>query len=101
LGLCLSARRVGGPISNRTRVRHHAADARKYAAIAELEPRRNTGEHPNWACDDWDAAAAEVAAALNVGHGRASCEMDVAVMLRDRFPKVGALFLAGALDAPA
>jgi hypothetical protein len=25
--------------------------------------------------------------------------MDVAVMLRDRFPKVGALFLAGALDA--
>jgi hypothetical protein len=45
-----------------------AADARKYAAIAELERRRNTGEH-DLACDDWDAAAGEVAAALNIGHG--------------------------------
>jgi hypothetical protein len=63
-----------------------AADARKYAAIAELERRRCTDEHPNWACDDWDAAAAEVAAALNTGHGRASGEVDMAIMLRDRFP---------------
>jgi hypothetical protein len=76
-----------------------AADARKYAAIAELERRRCTDEHPNWACDDWDAAAAEVAAALNTGHGRASGEMDMATMLRDRFPLVGALFLAGELSA--
>jgi hypothetical protein len=76
-----------------------AADARKYAAIAELERRRNTAEHPDWACDDWDAAAAEVAAALNVGHGRASGEMDMAVMLRDRFPKVGAMFLSGTINS--
>jgi Domain of unknown function (DUF222) len=75
------------------------SDARRYAAIAELERRRNTGEHAHWACDDWDAAAAEVAAALNIGHGRASGEMDMAVMLRDRFPKVGALFFAGEISA--
>ncbi len=76
-----------------------AADARKYAAIAELERRRCTDEHPNWACDDWDAAAAEVAAALNIGLGRASSELDLAIMLRDRFPRVGALFLAGEITA--
>ena len=75
-----------------------AADARKYAAIAELERRRNTGEHKYWACDDLDAAAAEVAAALNIGHGRATGELDLAVVLRDRLPKVAALFLSGDLN---
>jgi hypothetical protein len=76
-----------------------ASDAMKYAAIAELERRRCTDEHPDWACDDWDAAAAEIAAALNTGHGRASSELDMAVMLRDRFPRVNALFLKGELSA--
>ncbi|MDT5196055.1 MAG: hypothetical protein QOH20_2809, partial [Mycobacterium sp.] len=75
-----------------------ASDARKYAAIAELERRRNTGEHEKWACDDRDAAAAEIAAALNIGHGRASGEMDLAVTLRDRLPKVAALFAAGEVN---
>jgi hypothetical protein len=74
------------------------SDARRYGAVAELERRRNTGEHAHWACDDWDAAAAEVAAALNIGHGRASSEMDLVVTLRDRLPKVAALFLSGALN---
>ncbi len=74
------------------------SDARKYGAIAELERRRNTGEHAKWACDDWDSAAAEVAAALNIGHARAGGEMELAVTLRDRLPKVGALFLSGALN---
>lgn len=76
-----------------------AADARKYAALAELQRRRVTGEHAHWAADDWDAAAAEVAAALNVSHGRATGELDLAVTLRDRLPTVAALFLAGQLSA--
>jgi Domain of unknown function (DUF222) len=75
------------------------SDARKYGAIAELERRRNTGERALWACDEWDAAAAEVAAALNIGHGRACGEMDLAVTLRDRLPRVAALFLSGELNA--
>jgi hypothetical protein len=75
-----------------------ADDALNYAGIAELERRRNTGEHASWACDDTDAAAAEVAAALNIGHGRACGEMDLAVTLRDRLPKVVALFLSGQLN---
>jgi hypothetical protein len=45
-----------------------AADARKLAAIAEVECRRCTDEHPDWARDDWDAATAEVEAALNDAH---------------------------------
>ena len=72
-----------------------AAEARSYAAIAELIRRRGTGRHPDWACDDWDATAAEVSAALTIGHGRASTTMDLALTVRDRLPNVGALFLAG------
>jgi hypothetical protein len=43
-----------------------ASDAMKYATIAEFERRRCTDEHPNWACDDWDAAAAEIAARRSI-----------------------------------
>ncbi|MDT5359079.1 MAG: hypothetical protein QOC69_841, partial [Mycobacterium sp.] len=75
-----------------------ASDARKYAAIAELQRRRNTGEHAHSACDDTDATAAEIAAALNIGHGRALGEIDLALALRDRLPQVAALFAAGAVN---
>ncbi|WP_319456558.1 MULTISPECIES: HNH endonuclease signature motif containing protein [unclassified Mycobacterium] len=76
------------------------ADAERYSAIAELQRRRCTGDDERrfWACDDWDGAAAELSAALNIGHGRASGEMDLAVALRDRLPRVGALFHAGVLN---
>jgi Domain of unknown function (DUF222) len=75
-----------------------AAQARQLAAVAELHRRRCTDpEHPDWACDDTDAAAAEVAAALTIGHGRALALLDLAVLLRDRMPTVGALFLSGAI----
>lgn len=73
-----------------------AAEARKLAAVAELG-RRRTGEsqHPIWVCDDWDATAAEIACALTLGHGRALGQMDLAIALRDKFPRIGELFLAG------
>src|SRR6478752_6181688 len=74
-----------------------AAEARELAGIAELVRRRCVAEHPDWACDDWDACAAEVSCALTVGHRRASWLMDLAVALRDRLPKIGTLFLAGEL----
>jgi hypothetical protein len=90
---------VGVDVITATARASAASDARKYAAIAELERRRNTGEHAYWACDDLDATAAEIAAALNIGHGRASGEMDLAVTLRDRLPRVAALFTAGDLNA--
>jgi len=74
-----------------------AAHARSLAAIAELVRRRDTDAHAHWVCDDWDATADEVAAALSIGHGWAGAQMTLAVTLRDRLPKVRALFLAGAL----
>jgi hypothetical protein len=48
-----------------------AAGARRLHAIAELVRRYGDDERTYWACDCWDAAAAEVAAALGVSAGMA------------------------------
>lgn len=79
----------------------NAAEARRLAAIAELTWRRCVDEeqHPMWACDDWDACAAEVGAALICGHAWARVQMDLAMALRERLPRVGAKFLEGKLAA--
>ena len=73
-----------------------AAEARKFAALAEWHRRASTDpQRERAACDDLDNAAAQVAAALTIPHGRALGWMDTAVVLRDRLPKLGRLFLAG------
>ncbi|VBA51448.1 hypothetical protein LAUMK41_00893 [Mycobacterium attenuatum] len=75
-----------------------AASARRLSAIAELTCRRTASDQrADWACDEWDSAAAEVAAALGVSHGRASGQMHLSLAL-NRLPKVAALFLAGGLS---
>ncbi|AFM15285.1 protein of unknown function DUF222 [Mycolicibacterium chubuense NBB4] len=72
------------------------AEAHKLAAIAEWQRRCcDDPAREKWACDAWDAAAAEVACALNVSQGRASGQMDLAIALRDRLPLLGRRFLAG------
>jgi hypothetical protein len=78
-----------------------AAGARRLAAIAELARRRVVAddERVNWAFDGWASAAAEVAAAMTVGNRRASREMRIAVALRDRLPRVAALYMQGALSS--
>jgi hypothetical protein len=50
-----------------------AAAARRLAAIAELVGRRADGrtDCAHWSCDNWDAIAAEVAAALGISHAMA------------------------------
>ena len=74
-----------------------AAGARRLAAIAELTGRRcdKEGKRAEWACDGWDSAAAEVAAALGVRHNKASSQMQLALTLRHRLPKVAALYVEG------
>ena len=74
-----------------------AAGARRLAAIAELVSRRcdKPDERAHWSCDFWDLAAAEVAAALGVGHTTASGQMQLGLTLRHRLPKVAALFMDG------
>ncbi len=78
-----------------------AAGARRLAAIAELARRRviDDDERANWAFDGWASAAAEVAAAMTVGHRRASGQMRIAVALRDRLPRVAALYMQGTLSS--
>lgn len=42
--------------------------------------------------------AAEVSAALQISRGAAACQIDHAVTLRDRLPKVAEVFASGAID---
>ena len=74
-----------------------AAGARRLAAIAELVSRRcdRPDERAHWACDFWDVAGAEVAAALGVNHSKASGQMQLSLTLRHRLPKLAALFIDG------
>jgi Domain of unknown function (DUF222) len=78
-----------------------AAGARRLAAIAELVRRRADGptDCARWSCDNWDAMAAEVAAAQGISHAMASGQMYLAVALRDRLPGVGALLAQGTISA--
>jgi hypothetical protein len=77
------------------------AGARRLAAIAELKRRRvlDDDERAFWACDWWDCAAAEVAAAMNISARKASGQMRIAVALRDHLPAVAAMFCRGELSA--
>lgn len=76
------------------------ASARRYAAIAEFVHRTvdEDAERGWWAFDPWKNASARVGAALSVGQRRASGQMRIAVALRDRLPKIAALFFAGSLS---
>jgi hypothetical protein len=78
-----------------------AASARRLAAIAELVRRRAAGpaDYAQWSCDNWDAMAAEVAAAQGISHGMASGQMYLGVALRDRLPRLAALFAGGTISA--
>ncbi len=75
-------------------------DARRLAAVAELVRRRcsDEQERAGWVCDTWDSAAAEVAAAMNIGHGRALGQLYLAEALDVRLPRINALFLAGSIS---
>ena len=79
-----------------------AAAARRLAAIAELRHRRvidDDDPRTFWACDWWDCAAAEVAAAMNISSRRASGQMRIADALRDHLPAVAELFRRGDISA--
>lgn len=76
------------------------ASARRLAAIAGLVHRRADGptSSAHWSCDNWDAIAAEVAAAQNISHAMASGQMYLAAALRNRLPGVAALFAEGRIS---
>jgi len=79
-------------------VAHH-----RMAAIAELTDRRGASEQAierqYWACDGWDSAAAEVAAASGISARKASTLMHQALALRHRLPEIAKLVSEGTLSA--
>ena len=79
----------------------NAASARKLAVMAELFARR-TGlaaqDREDWWVDPDAAVAAELAAALDLTQGLALAQTHRGVALRDRLPKVAALFEAGLIN---
>jgi Domain of unknown function (DUF222) len=76
------------------------AAAARLDAIGELfELRRaQRGERAEWAVDTWAAVGAEVGAALRISLGLAGSYLRYARAMRERLPRVGAVFRAGDLD---
>ncbi|SRX81328.1 HNH endonuclease signature motif containing protein [Mycolicibacterium parafortuitum] len=79
----------------------NAVCARKLAVMAELFTRRvdlAPVERLDWWVDPQAAVTAEIAAAYRITQGLALHQTYRAVVLRDRLPRVGALFLAGVIS---
>ena len=76
----------------------NAAGARKLAVMAEIFSRRTglaAADRELWWIDPDAAVAAELAAALNVSAGMALHQTHRGTALRDRLPKIAALFEDG------
>jgi hypothetical protein len=54
-----------------------------------------SAQREQWYLDNWGAVAAEIGAAQQITPGAASHQLLVATALRDRLPRVGAVFTAG------
>ncbi|OBB78936.1 hypothetical protein A5760_21325 [Mycobacterium colombiense] len=74
--------------------------AAQLVAIAELFSYRlsRCSETEEWAVDTEAAVSAEVAAELRIGQGLAASRVRYARAMRERLPKVGAVFAAGDID---
>ena len=73
------------------------AAAAQLVAIGKLFAYRlsRCSETEEWAIDTQEAVAAEVAAALRISQGLAASRLRYARAMRERLPKVGAVFAAG------
>ena len=77
--------------------------ARRLAAIAELYERRQIPVEDGagrelWRIDPWEAVAAEVAAAQTITAAAAGGLLHYSVCLRERLPRVAAVFATGVID---
>lgn len=80
----------------------NAACARRLAAYAAVLQRHlcadGSAEREHWCQDNWNAAAAEIAAAQGVSVGVASHQLVIARALRVRLPRVAQVFAAGTIS---
>ncbi|MGV0814362.1 DUF222 domain-containing protein, partial [Mycolicibacterium boenickei] len=84
-------------LEHRTRTEAVAA-AGRLAIIAEIVARHCDDEDEvsaHCVIDGWETAAAAVSAACNLGRRAASAQMRIAQALRERLPKVAAVFARG------
>ena len=81
-------------------VAENRAAAAQLVKIGELFAHRlsQCSDTEEWCVDTMDAVAAEVAAALRLGHGLAMSQLHVARAMRERLPRVGEVFCAGDID---
>jgi hypothetical protein len=77
-----------------------AAVAGRLAAVGELYARRAVewAERELWCTDPFEAVAAEISAAQNISRARAGTQIRHARELRERLPRVAAVFAAGSVD---
>ncbi|ODR23887.1 DUF222 domain-containing protein [Mycobacterium gordonae] len=77
--------------------------AAELVAIGELFAHRLVGgaESGQWAIDTFKAVAGEVAAGQKISQGRAETKLRYARAMRERLPKVAAVFCAGDIDLEA
>jgi hypothetical protein len=90
-----------GAVGAWARVENAACAQRMFAIADVLEARLSadgSAEREQWCLDNWDAVAAEVAAAHNVSLGVASHQLMIARALRERLPRVAEVFAAGAIS---
>lgn len=96
----LSDAAVLGEMSSASRD-ENAGCARRLAAIGELYARRapeDDVDRTNWAIDGHADVVAEISAELNISRGRAASQLHLAIALRERLPKVAAVFGTGVID---
>ncbi len=76
------------------------AIAQRLASVASLYALRSREftDRQLWLCDAMTAVAAEVSAAQNISRARATGQVQIAVSLHERLPKVAAIFVTGAID---
>ncbi len=77
-----------------------AAIARRLAAVGELYARRAAewADRELWCTDPVEAVAAEISAAQNISRARAGAQIRHARELRERLPRVAAVFAGGDVD---
>lgn len=86
-------------IRSSARLENRAAAA-QLEDIGELFAYRlsRCSDTEEWAIDTMDAVAAEVAAALRISQGQAASRLRYARAMRERLPKLAAVFKAGDID---
>jgi hypothetical protein len=90
-----------GAVGAWARVENAACAQRLFAIADVLEARLaadDAAEREQWCVDNWDAVAAEIAAAHNVSLGVASHQVMIARALRERLPRVAEVFASGQIS---